>query len=105
MLLSFPFRIDPESGQAASVAVGSAAEAAEAVAMLALTRLGERDLCPGFGTPDPAYTDDVDLAAEVQSGLTLWGPEGVRVATESIILDPATGVADVRLTYTTGGTS
>lgn len=102
-VLAFPFRIDPNSGQAASVLVGGQQEAAEAVAMLALVRLGERELCPGFGIPDPAYTDDVDIAAEVQSGLRLWGPDDVSVTSGSITLDAKTGVADVALSFQRGG--
>lgn len=102
-VLSFPFRIDPLTGQAATVRVGSEQEAAEAIAMLARTRLGERELCPGFGIPDPAYTEDVDISGEVQAGLILWGPPGVSVTTSSISIDPATGIADVSLSFSLGG--
>lgn len=91
-LLSFPFRIDRVSGQAATVTVGSDQEAAEAIALLALTRPGERELCPGFGSRDPSYSRTVDLLAEVRTGLTLWGPDGVTVDQQDTYLDPDVGV-------------
>lgn len=101
-LLSFPFRIDPHSGTAAKTTVGSDQEAAEAIAMLVLTELGERELCPGFGIPDPT-TGDVDVANEVQAGLTLWGPDGVQVSLERVELDADTGVADIAVAFTVEG--
>jgi hypothetical protein len=96
-VLSFPFRIDAASGQVVTVAVGCDQEAQEAIAMLVLTRLDEREMCPGFGVPDPAYTDDVDVAGEVQIGLDEWGPEGVTVTAERITMDG--DVAEVTLMF------
>lgn len=86
-LISFPFRFDPHTKGVAPVTVGSDQEAAEAIAMLALTRPGERELCPGFGTPDPAYRRDVNVLAAVRTGLALWGPSDVKVASRGATLD------------------
>lgn len=97
-VLSFPFRIDPLTGRAVTAVVGSDRETSEAIAMLVLTETGERDMCPGFGISD-VTRGDVDVAGEVQAGLTLWGPDGVRVVLESIDLDPDTGVADVAIQF------
>lgn len=98
-VLSFPFRIDAASGHAATVTVGSDDEAAEAIAMLALVRVDERELCPGFGTNDPAYTADVDVVAEIRTGLTLWGPPGVTVTEDSLTIDTETGIGDLVITF------
>lgn len=103
-ILAFPFRIDPVSGRAATATVGSDREAADAIAMLALVRLGERELCPGFGTRDPAYTEDVDIAGEIASGLLVWGPADVDISSQSVLFDPDTGVAEVSIVFSTGGT-
>jgi hypothetical protein len=98
-VLAFPFRIDPETGRAATVRVGSDQEAAEAIAMLALTRLDERELCPGFGIPDPTYVDDVDVVMEVQAALALWGPFDVTVFEGDTNYDPGAGTATVQITF------
>ncbi len=97
-VLSFPFRVDPHSGQAATVTVGSDREAAEAIAHLVLTIVGERDLAAGFGIIDPTG-GEVDIAAQAQSGVSLYGPPGVTVGSDYITLDPDTGIADVALTF------
>lgn len=102
-VLAFPFRIDAVSGRAAAVTVGTEQEAADAIAMLALTRLGERELCPGFGTRDPAYTEDVDITGEIAAGLLVWGPDDVDVSSQSVLFDPETGVAEVSIVFSIGG--
>lgn len=104
-VLAFPFRIDPVSGRADTVTVGSEREAADAIAMLAMTRLGERELAPGFGTRDPAYTENVDIAGEIAAGLVLWGPDDVDVSSQSILYDPDTGIAEVSIVFSLGGAS
>lgn len=102
-VLSFPFRIDAVSGRAATVTVGSEREAADAIAMLAHVRLGERELCPGFGTRDPAYTEDLDITGEIAAGLAVWGPDDVDIASQSVLLDPDTGIAEVSIVFSRGG--
>lgn len=75
-VLSHPFRLTP-TGVAATVLDGSSVANGEAIAVLALTRRGERTLVPTFGVTDPAF-DDLD-PAELNAGLTTFGPEGVTV--------------------------
>ncbi len=75
-VLSYPFRVAP-NGSAATVRDGSTAANTEAVAVLALTRKGERVLVPTFGTTDPVLTG-LDVA-ELNTALTVHGPVGVRV--------------------------
>lgn len=69
--LSFPFRVLP-NGQCATVEQDTPAEYEELVTALILTRLGERDLVPAFGVPDPVFRV-LDLGS-VQSGVSLFGP-------------------------------
>lgn len=99
LILAFPFRIDPETGDAATVAQGSDGETATVIAMLAHTRLGERDLCPGFGTSDPAYVPTSELVQEIQAGLALFGPQ-VTVQASSVTVDPSATAATINLTFT-----
>lgn len=70
-VLSHPFRLD-STGSAATVTEGSDDANAEAIAILCLTRKGERDLVPGFGTIDPVFSEfDV---AELNLALDDYGP-------------------------------
>jgi hypothetical protein len=71
-LLSHPFRLTPD-GLVATVADGSDDADAEAIAVLASTRRGERELVPDFGITDPVY-GDLSLA-ELNAGLDTFGPE------------------------------
>lgn len=80
-VLSHPFRFDP-TGSAATVLDGDTAANTEAVAVLALTLKGERVLVPAFGITDPAYAA-ID-PAELNAGLTTFGPEDVTVTGVSI---------------------
>lgn len=75
--LSLPLRLDSQ-GHIVTVTQGSDEHAAELVAMLALTRKGERPLAPDFGITDPTFgaLDSAELAVAVAT----FGPEGVRVA-------------------------
>lgn len=70
-VLSHPFRLLP-NGRAATVEQTSPTAAAESIAMLALTRFGERRLAAGYGTPDPTFGgfSPTDLAAAIAA----WGP-------------------------------
>lgn len=70
-LLAHPFRVGPNGGIAA-VTDGTDAANADAVVRVCLTRLGELDLVPSFGIPDPTW-DDVDVA-RINACLSLFGP-------------------------------
>lgn len=76
-ILSHPFRLT-KTGSVATVDEGTTAARAEAIAVLVLTRRGERPFAPDFGTTDPTFAE-LD-AAEVDAGLSLWGPDGVSVS-------------------------
>lgn len=75
--LSFPFRLTP-TGDVATVEGGSDAEIDEAIAVLTLTRLGERRMRPTFGIPDPVFANGLFIG-DIQVGLNEHGPEGVRI--------------------------
>lgn len=69
-LISHPFRL--VGGSIASVPQGSDDSIAELVAVLLLTRRGERQMVPMFGVTDPAFqTYD---QSDVQLGIDLFGP-------------------------------
>lgn len=88
MILSHPFRIG-RNGAAVVVDEGDTRAHAEAVAIIAGTRRGERGMCPNFGVTDPAF-GALDVG-EVAANLAQFGPRGVTV----------TGVATTPLTDTT----
>lgn len=94
-VISHPFRLAP-TGAVATVLDGSTAANTEALAVLALTRKGERVLVPGFGIPDPVF-DDVDVA-EINAGVAMFGPEGVSV-TGITITHPDARTASVRIEF------
>jgi hypothetical protein len=75
-ILSHPFRLAP-TGEVATVEDGSTAANAEAIAVLLMTRRGERPMAPDFGITDPTFAE-LDVA-ELDAGLALWGPDGVSV--------------------------
>lgn len=70
-ILSHPFRLEL-NGTVATVEQDTATADAEQIAVLALTRLTERPLVPGFGITDPAYRG-LD-PAELRGGLAVYGP-------------------------------
>lgn len=70
-LLSHPFRLEP-NGSVATVEDGTDEAHAEGLAILALTRRGERTLVPEFGIPDPLF-DEVTMA-DLNVGLLDYGP-------------------------------
>lgn len=80
-LLSYPFRLT-NAGDVATVEDGTEDAAAEALAVLILTRKGERSLVPDFGVTDPAFRN-LNLA-EVAVGLTDYGPDGVTLEDVSV---------------------
>ena len=79
-LLAHPFRVGSD-GSIATVTDGTDAGNADAVARVCLTRVGELDLVPSFGIPDPTW-DDVDVA-RVNACLSLFGPP-VQVTVQSV---------------------
>lgn len=86
-LISHPFRLE-RNGSIATVTDGSDEANAEGIAILALTRRGERDLVPEFGIADPTF--DAVTLADLNAGLTDYGP--------------AVEVTDVTTTYPTDRT-
>lgn len=75
-LLSYPFRLTP-AGDVATVEEGTEDAAAEDLAVLILTRKGERSLVPDYGITDPTFRS-LNLA-ELAVGVTDYGPAGVTV--------------------------
>lgn len=65
-VMSYPFRLRP-NGTVATVTQGSDTYKAELIAVLSLTRRGERTLMPGFGMSDPLMVgfSSTELAAQV----------------------------------------
>lgn len=86
-LISHPFRLEA-NGAVATVEDGTEEAAAEGIAILVLTRRGERDLVPGFGMTDPTF-NELSIA-ELNVGLTEYGPDVT--------------VTDVTITYPTDRT-
>lgn len=75
-LLSHPFRLTA-NGSVATVTDDTDQAAAEGLAILAMTRKGERVMAPEFGLTDPAF-DEVSVA-ELNVGLGDYGPGNVTV--------------------------
>lgn len=75
--IAFPFRITGNK-EVATVPYGSDAEVEQAIAVLVLTRLGERPMEPDFGTPDPLMGEIT--ASDIQVGLDSYGPVGIVIA-------------------------
>lgn len=71
-LLSYPFRLAAD-GTVATVQDDTDAATTEGVAVLLLTRKGERDMAPDFGMSDPTFST-LDLA-ELNLGLIDYGPD------------------------------
>lgn len=80
-LISYPFRL-AESGRVVTVRDGSDDAITEQIAVLVLTIAGERPLVPGFGLPDPAYSE-LDTEA-LSAALALFGPD---VVVSDVLLD------------------
>lgn len=70
-LLSFPLRLR-QDGSLATVPEDSDDANREAIALLCLTRKGERPLVPDYGVTDPVVTG-LDLA-ELNAALETFGP-------------------------------
>lgn len=70
-ILSHPFRL-AGNGSIATVEQDSEGGDAEQLAVLALTRTGERGVVPGFGIADPTFAGF--SASEFAAGVAIWGP-------------------------------
>lgn len=70
-VLSHPFRLSL-NGSAVTVEQDSDAADAELIAVLALTRRGERPLVPGFGLTDPAFGGFTP--GELAAAVAVYGP-------------------------------
>lgn len=70
-IISHPFRLNL-NGAVATVVQDSEQADREQIAVLVLTKRGERPMAPGFGITDPVF-NRVD-AGEVTAGVALYGP-------------------------------
>jgi hypothetical protein len=70
-IISHPFRL-AAGGAVATVEQDTDAANAEQIAVLAMTRAGERPMVPGFGLTDPAFAGF--RPAELVAGIQAWGP-------------------------------
>lgn len=82
--LSYPMRLAP-NGSFVTVDQGTDTDAREQIAVICLTRPGERPVTPGFGTSDPAFTGfrGTELVAQIAQ----WGPP---VAIDDIAVEALT---------------
>lgn len=95
-LFSWPFRLSVD-GTVATVDADSDQATAEQIGVLILTRVGERELAPGFGIPDPTFA--VLEPGAVTAGLALFGPPA-HVDRVTLTGRPAPGVATYELAFT-----
>ena len=92
-IISHPFRL--ENGAVATVDQADDQAMSEQLAVLVLTRRGERLMVPLFGVPDPAFQG---LAIEdVIFGVSLFGPP-VRITDLRTVVEDATSQR-VTVTY------
>lgn len=92
-ILSHPFRL-AANGEVATVEQNSDGATAEQLAVLILTRRGERALVPAFGVTDPTF--DRLSAAEVSAGVEMFGPAARIEAVETVWHDETTREVTVR---------
>jgi hypothetical protein len=90
-ILSHPFRLVSDS--VATVEQSSDAANAEQLAVLILTKRGERPLVPTFGVVDPAFRG-LDVA-DVKLGVALHGPPVSIVAVKRKVVDAMTEEVEV----------
>lgn len=93
-VLSHPLRLGPDRGFH-KVEQDTDDSLAEQLAVLLLTKQGERPLVPAFGVPDPTFR--VLSADEVNLSVSLFGPP-VTVDEVDYAIDPE-GRAEVTVTY------
>jgi hypothetical protein len=94
-LISHPFRLKP-NGAVATVEDGTVSADAEGLAVMALTRRGERDQLPTFGIPDPVF--DALSVADLNVALADHGPDIV-VTAVSVTRGPTETTERVELTF------
>jgi hypothetical protein len=94
-ILSHPFRLAPD-GRIATVEQDTAQAHAEQLAVLVLTRRGERPLVPTFGITDPTF-GDLDVA-ELEGAVETFGPAVALEEVELEFLDEST--EQVTVTFT-----
>ena len=94
-LLSHPFRL--AGGTVATIDQDSDEATAEGIAVLVLTRKGERTLVPEFGVSDPTFRTLSE--AEVNVGIADFGPasEVTGLTITDLGQQPATTATGVRL--------
>jgi hypothetical protein len=93
-ILSVPFRL-AENGAVAVVTQGSDQANAEQIGVLLTTIQGERQMVPGFGLPDPAFTGI--KAGVIAAQVAMWGPP---VDIELVSSTPVNGSeTDVTVTF------
>lgn len=90
-VLADPVRVAGD--RLATVEDGGLADAAQRVAALAETRVGERPMTPGFGTPDPLWSDRYDAAA-LELAAATYGPSAP-VAVTAVDVDEAAAAMTV----------
>ncbi len=95
-IIAFPFGLTP-AGTVAVAEQGSDEANAEQIAVLALTRRGERQMVAGFGVRDPTFgrLDPGELAAAVAA----WGPSGVAIKSVNITPTPDGHNSNVEVTF------
>lgn len=71
-ILAFPFGLWP-NGEVRTVEQESEEADRQQIAMLALTRVGERILVPGFGLEDPVHGNGFPVT-ELAAQIAEWGP-------------------------------
>ena len=96
-LLAHPFRVGPD-GAVVTVAEGSDDAIAQAIAVTALTRKGERPYVPDFGVTEPTFAD-LDVA-ELNAALDTFGPVGVSVDVQDVTY-PSDTTQLLTLSFTT----
>jgi hypothetical protein len=91
-ILSHPFRVLP-NGAVAVVDQDSPEGEAEQIAVLVLTRLGERTLVPGFGVSDPAFAGL--SPTEVVAGVAEYGPPVAIRSVTARVVDATTQAVEI----------
>ena len=91
-ILSFPFRL-AGAGAVATVEQASDEANAEQLAVLLLTRTGERPMVPSFGLTEPAFRG-ID-PGEVAAGVELYGPPVRLVSVDASPTDDTTTALEV----------
>ena len=72
--LAHPFELGP-NGAARTVITDSEAHHQQAIAVLIMTRTGERKMMPAFGLDDPVHRGPDPIAAdEVEEAVRMFGP-------------------------------